>query len=442
MQKTILFISPGVPLPPTGGGTRSFHILKAAAATGTVDLVTFEPINSVERHQLTPLCNSITDQPLKIKPAETIMQKLIYRLCLIFPFFFSASTLNHEIGFFVRNRMIGMPLLRSVYFQWLLIAFRTKKGLPSIAHQLLNKNKKWQQQLSDKLNSSYDVLIIDFSYMGFLLHQINTDLFKKIIVNTHNVEHRLVRQSVADAVDNIEAKWIELQASLIEQGELDCLKIAHHVFCCSKEDQLKFQHMYPSAATGIVPNGVDLEYYKATQNTQQQQPLLLFTGSMNYGPNIDAVKWFIPEVFVPLQKKYPLLKLMIAGRKADKLGFKHMAGVIIENDPPDMRPFFEEAMMVVVPLRQGSGTRLKILEAAAMKKPIVTTSLGAEGLVLNANNLFLIANNAAEFISSIDLLLNNETLCNTLSDHAYNWVSANYSWAGIMQSVTRIINYN
>jgi polysaccharide biosynthesis protein PslH len=439
MKKKILFVTPGVPLPPTGGGTRSHHLLRAAAAAGSVDLLTFEHINNTDKEQLALFCNSITHQPLKIKPAETSLHKLRYRICLLFPFFFSASTLNHEIGFFVRNRMRSMPLLRTAYFHWLLLAFRTKKTMPSIAYQLLNKNKTWQQQLSNKLNTSYDVLIIDFSYMGFLFQQILPQRFKQIIVNTHNVEHTLMRQSAADAVDAIEAKWIELQANMIEQAEMNCLKIAHSVFCCSANDQLKFQQMHRAAVLHIVPNGVDLTYYKPAGLHQEKQ-LLLFTGTMNYGPNIDAMKWFIPNVFVPLQKKYPKLQLLIAGQKAGLAGFNSIPGVIVENDPPDMRPFFEESLIVVVPLRQGSGTRLKILEAAAMKKPVVSTSLGAEGLVITDNEILLSANNAAEFCESVEALLNNNKLCNKIADNAYNWVAANYSWHTIRQQVTQLIN--
>jgi polysaccharide biosynthesis protein PslH len=437
MQKKILFISPGVPLPPTGGGTRSFHILKAAAASGIVDLIVFEPVDSGERDQLSIFCNSITDQPAKTKPVETFLWKFTYRLCLVFPFLFSASTLNHEIGFFVRNRMLGMPFLRSVYFAWLLLAFRTKKELPSIAYQLLNKNKVWKRQLADKLKSPYDVLIIDFSYMGFLLQQINTDNFKKIIVNTHNVEHRLVRQSAAHAFDAIEAKWIELQASMIGKAELDCLKIADHVLCCSKEDQLQFSKIH-AAAIAIVPNGVDLEYYKPTQNIPQK-PMLLFTGTMNYGPNIDAVKWFIPEVFVPLQKKYPLLRLVIAGRKADQLGFNGMAGVVIENDPPDMRPFFEEAQVVVVPLRQGSGTRLKILEAAAMQKTVISTKLGAEGLDGLTDDMIRFSDTPSEFIQSLKELLEDRCLGKKMATNIHNWVVAHYSWESIRKQVETLL---
>jgi glycosyltransferase involved in cell wall biosynthesis len=160
---------------------------------------------------------------------------------------------------------------------------------------------------------------------------------------------------------------------------------------------------------------------------------------MNYFPNQQAVSWFTNKIFPILLEQHPKLIFTIAGKHADKLVFNSHPNIRVITNPEDMRPYFLEASIYIVPLQQGGGTRLKILEAAAMGKPIVSTHLGAEGLEnLNGTGIIL-TDNEQEFVEAINLLIENKALRNTLSSNLNKWVNKWYSWEKIGKEINEIV---
>lgn len=157
--------------------------------------------------------------------------------------------------------------------------------------------------------------------------------------------------------------------------------------------------------------------------------LLLFPGRMDYAPNLDALRFIIHELVPALRNDGSAIKLVIAGAQIPKWCF-HNSNEIISfySDVPDMRRFLSAADAVIVPLRFGSGTRLKILESFAARVPVVSTNKGAEGIDCRDGSHILIAqNNAHDFINKIKLLAANQILRQKLIDNAYNRVVQQYS---------------
>lgn len=426
-----MFSTPIPPLPPTGGGTRSYELLKVAARMGDVDLVCFQPLNEEQRQQLAAFSKRII-APLP-EPAQKQagkQWKLKYFGKLFLPFLFSASELNHELGFFVRHRLKSVPILRAIYFQWLLLFFKQRELLPAADYQVNGMFQPAAPAIHALQEEIYDLVFCDFTY--FTPHFLRKGLirYRHVVLNAHNAEYELVEQSGMTATDGVEKKWIQLQSGLMKEQEKRNLQLASLTFCCSEADQIKLQGLAPDAKLAVIPNGVDTDFFQPGIPTSNSSSLL-FTGTMNYYPNREAVKWFLQAVFPTLREKYPDLRFMIAGSNAAGLDIQDNKNIVLIDSPADMRPFFDAATLVVVPLLHGSGTRLKILEAAAMQKPIVSTSLGAEGLTGLSNDILLLADTAREMMHAIDRLISDTQLQMLLKKNARQWVLANYSWKQI-----------
>lgn len=439
-QKKILFTTPIPPLPPTGGGTRSYELLKATARMGDVELVCFQPLTGEQRRQLAVFCKRIIAPfPEPVQKPTGMTWKLTYYCKLFLPFLFSASELNHELAFFARNRFKSVPILRAIYFQWLLLFFKQWDLRPAADYQVNGMFQPADKDMHELQEANYDLVFCDFTY--FTPHFLRDGLirYQHIVLNAHNAEYELVEQSGMAASDGVEKKWIQLQTELMKQQEKQNLQLASLTFCCSDADQKKLQVLAPHAKLMVIPNGVDTDFFQPGVSTSNR-PSLLFTGTMNYYPNKEAVKWFLHAVFPALRDKYPDLHFMIAGSNAASLNIEDNKNVVLIDSPADMRPVFDAATLVVVPLLHGSGTRLKILEAAAMQKPIVSTTLGAEGLTGVSNDILLLADTAGEMMDAIDRLISNFQLQMQLKKNASQWVLGNYSWQQIGEKAVAELN--
>lgn len=437
--KKILFITPVIPLPPTGGGTRSFHILQALTALGETDLVCFQPLMPEEKERLHLFCKTIVSAPSTGagKHYTSLSRKLVF----LFPFFYSTQFLYDVTAYIINSKTKKeFPGLRFLVFNWLFFWLQLKQETALAMLHLNDKQTLFNQLLRDLPLTDYQVLAVDLSYLLPYFQKLTSAKFPQIIINAHNAEYDLFNQFARHQQGATEKKWMKWQATLIKDLETQSLANSSAVFCCSGTDRERFLQLDTGAKLFVIPNGVDDQYFKPTPSTGSKKTLL-FTGTMNYAPNVDAVAWLIHDIFKPLQKLIPDVQLIIAGRNTDSLAIDNIpVGVQLVNSPEDIRPYFNEAAVVVVPLRQGSGTRLKILEAAAMKKPIVSTTLGAEGLEGLTPDMICLADTAENFIMGIQQLLQEPSKGDKMAQQIYTWVTHNYSWQVIKEQVKDIVS--
>lgn len=207
----------------------------------------------------------------------------------------------------------------------------------------------------------------------------------------------------------------------------------------SAADQRFLRRFLPNAKISVVPNGVDTEYLMP-MNGEANEDILLFTGLMSYPPNIDAVEFFCLEILPLILSVLPSARLYIVGRGAGprvtRLAAHH--GVHVTGPVEDMRPYFSKASVVVVPLRNGGGTRLKILEALAMGKAVVSTSVGAEGLEVQDGEHLILADSPLHFARETVSLLRDGRRRKILGEQGRQLVETHYSWnfaGGLLASV-------
>jgi glycosyltransferase involved in cell wall biosynthesis len=254
----------------------------------------------------------------------------------------------------------------------------------------------------------------------------------RLICNTQNIEFHAYDRCGQLASTDVAAQWWQVQSSIVKKVERAAFAACDLVVACSEGDKQMAVELVPSANVCVAGNGVDTSYFRpASDRRQSKEPTLLMTGGFEYLPNIDAVQYFTQQVFPLIKQRQPDCRFVVAGLKAgaalQQLGIDDPA-VSAVSDPPDMRPEFERAWVVVVPLRAGGGTRLKILEAMAMECPVVSTRLGAEGVPYIDGQHLLLADTPQEFADSVVSLLSDASLRNRLVVEAGSFVRQYYDW--------------
>jgi glycosyltransferase involved in cell wall biosynthesis len=182
----------------------------------------------------------------------------------------------------------------------------------------------------------------------------------------------------------------------------------------------------------VVPNGVDCEHFRPV-GLELPGRTLLFFGALDYYPNVDAILSFHDAIWPRLRDRYPDLELDIVGRQppAAVRALASDARIGVSGFVDDIRPWIERASVVVVPLRAGSGTRLKVLEAMAMARPVVSTRIGVEGLDVVDGTHLLVADSTEEFAHAVEMFLDDPGMGRALGLTGRALVEAHYDWRAI-----------
>jgi len=199
-----------------------------------------------------------------------------------------------------------------------------------------------------------------------------------------------------------------------------------------------------SSKVFVLPNGYNETYfnYQLHQRSLTKYPSVLFCGALDYSPNVDAINWFAKDIWPRIRKKEPHAVWTIIGKSpGEDLGYlKRMDGVEFVGEVPDVRPYYQSRWVQVVPLRIGGGTRLKIVESLGMKCPVVSTSLGAQGLNLSHQKDIILADTEEAFAQEILRLLNSPEVRNRLEINGLNTVLNEYRWEQLGNQLNQYIH--
>ena len=258
-----------------------------------------------------------------------------------------------------------------------------------------------------------------------------------VILFAHNVEHMIWRR-----LTEVESRpWrrlpLELEWRKMRRFEARACNDADLTVAVSDVDRDLLAAGAPRARVRAIPTGVDIGYF-APADTTEQPARLVFTGSMDWYPNEDAMLHFIAAVLPRIRRQVPAASLTIVGRRpsARLREAAAAAGVEVTGTVDDVRPFIADAEVYVVPLRVGGGTRLKIFEALAMGKAVVSTSIGAEGLPLVSGQQFIQADDPEAFATAVITLLKDPERRRALGSGGRRLVEERYSWPQVAREFT------
>ncbi len=284
------------------------------------------------------------------------------------------------------------------------------------------------QTLLDKLLKVNSFDIIQCEFPSLAMYRYESDAIK--IIDCHNVEFDNFRR-MAKVKNPLKKMYYRLESYKFYQEETAICKKQDALFVTSDRDISIFDEEVPEVPKYLVPNGVDASYFLPSKTTPKPYSMI-FVGMMKYVPNYDGMIYFLDEIFPRIQEQFPEATITIIG-KNPPTSITRRAGknVIVTGFVEDTRPYIENASVYVVPLRMGGGTRLKIIEALSMKKPLVTTSIGCEGIDIENKESALIADDPQEFADAVMKLFSNKELCKKLTDSGYKIVIDKYRWKSI-----------
>ena len=388
----ILFLSPTVPYPLTDGGRiRVFNLLKQIATKNRVTLLALET------------------QPTD---AEGVAQL-------------------QQLGIQV-HLVPNAPTLPPVSFGTLLKAFLKRQPITVARYDLPAYRQKFKELVE---TGSFNLV----HYEMFHTAQFHTETRLPGVLSQQNVDSAIWRRLCSETTNPFYKFAYWTQQLAFQRYERVLSPKFDAVTCTSDIDAAVFQRHCARDAIEIIPNGVDVTHYQPDFSAEAPAHLI-YIGSMDWYPNEDAVSFFADEVLPRIQENVPDVRFSIVGgnpsARVQKL--TERKGVIVTGRVPEIKPYFAEATVFVVPLRIGSGTRLKILEALAMGKAIVSTSVGAEGLDLKDSEEIFISDEPEAFADAVTRLLTDAPLRRRVGENGRARVEQDYDWRSIGEKLHQL----
>jgi len=295
------------------------------------------------------------------------------------------------------------------------------------------RSADYRRRLSRLLESrTFDLIVCDFLFPAVNLP---THLPCPAVIFTHNVESEIWRRHATTKTGAVGRLLYGRQYQRMLRYEGRTLARFDGILAVSDADRQMFAGRYPDTKAipmYIVPTGVDTDYFRPS-GTPSHPAELVFTGSMDWLPNQDAMRYFCRHILPRVRAEEPAVRLTIVGRSPTPavLSLAKEAGVEVTGRVDDVRPYMNDAAVYVVPLRIGGGTRLKIFEAMAMGKAVVSTTVGAEGLPVVDGEHLLIADEPGSFADAIGRLIRDVGQRERLGSAARDLVLERYDWSAV-----------
>jgi len=374
----ILILTPFLPYPlDQGGKIRIFNIIKNLAASHNITLAAIVDDQSVA--ELGPLRDLCTEVVLVERPARLWADR--------FSFFTGHAPYN-------------------------------------VIRYCSDEMRRVLRQLQQR--TPFDLVQIEFTMMWQY-----ADLFAgtQVVLDAHNIEYKNVQQIGGGATS-----WLWRQLYLVEERRLRAVEERAWRECAlcfavsEKERQEIAAFIGNETKVVTAANGVDVERF-AFRPKSKKEKKILFLGGMDYTPNLDAARYFLGEVFPIIRLAEPEAQVLLVGRELGKLGeYALLPGVECHESVPEVLPWFYQADLLAVPLRQGAGTRIKVLEAMAAGLTVVATSKGCEGIGAENGREILVADTPEEFAAAALRIMHDPEQGDALAQSARCLVVEHYTW--------------
>lgn len=386
----VLVLTPSFPSPTWGAGTRNYYLLKTLARYHTVSLLSL--IDHEEDREKQALLQDV------VSAIRCVMRPPIKRKRL------------RQLSYMARFQPYSLAL---------------------------NEFDEVQTALDEMLaEEAYDAVLFESALMS----RYRLPATVKRIVDQHNIEYELFWRTYRNESTGWRKWYNWCESSLLKPDEIALCRQADLVLTTSEQDQATLKHLLPATSIEVVPNGVDIEIFQ-NNSTEQIPDQIIFTGAMNYYPNIDAVLTFARNCWPLIRAQIPSATWIIVGREPslEVRSLGELPGVTVTGGVPDVRSYLASSVVALAPLQVGGGTRLKILEAFAMGKAVVSSSVGCEGLAVVPAEHLLVADQPEEFARAVVQLLQNVEMRTRFGKAGRALVEEKYSWERSGAQLLRVL---
>ncbi|MCC7054107.1 MAG: glycosyltransferase [Gemmatimonadaceae bacterium] len=263
----------------------------------------------------------------------------------------------------------------------------------------------------------------------------------RVIFNWHNIESEAMAR-FAETTPSAGRRWYaRMTARKLARTEREILHSGFGHVVCSRREQEQLAALAPRARIAVAENGVDCAAFTPRGAHVPGDVHLVFVGSMDYFPNVDAAQHFVTTTWPAMRARFPAARLSIVGANPTEAvrALASVPGVTVTGTVPDVRPYYDGALASIVPLRTGGGTRLKILESMAIGTPVISTVIGAEGIDVTDGETVLLADAAtpAEWVAQVERLASDPAARRRMSAAVRTLASERYDWVQIGREMVR-----
>ena len=313
---------------------------------------------------------------------------------------------------------------------------RVLRGLASQLPYILQKYRSSKivghQRNFVRADGKPPVVLCDFLEMA---ENVDWSLPCPKVLFQHNVESMIWDRYYSTETNPLKKAYFNYERKRMARYEAEACNRFDLVFTVSEEDRHTLRNRFGvTCPIEVLETGVDTDFFQPLPNHAPTPGRLTFLGSMDWMPNIDGVRWFVDEVLPLVRKQFPSASLDIVGRRPGS-EIRRMAekapAINVIADVPDVRPHIANSDVFIVPLRIGGGSRIKIYEAMAMDRPVVSTTIGAEGLPVVADQHIAIGDTPAEFAGQVVQLLQDSERRQSISRSGYEFVTQNHQWKNV-----------
>jgi glycosyltransferase involved in cell wall biosynthesis len=297
--------------------------------------------------------------------------------------------------------------------------------------------KAFAQKITEILRKdTYDIIQLETLQMATYLDILRKYSEAPVVLRAHNIEHKIWQRIAENCHNPFKRFYLNHLYHSLRRFEIGILNKMDGIIAITPVDARNLDRLSHSTNIISIPFGINLE--SLPENPLQPEEASLFhIGSMNWYPNEEGIKWLISEVWPAVTKKQPGIELHLAGRyMTDWLLKLSVPRIIVDGEVPDVWEYMQKYSIMVVPLFSGSGIRIKIVEAMAAGKAIITTAIGAEGINYENGVHLLIAKDAKSFTDAIVKLCNDKTLRDTLGKNARLLIAKEHDNNKLMQKLT------
>jgi polysaccharide biosynthesis protein PslH len=283
------------------------------------------------------------------------------------------------------------------------------------------------QRLIDRVAAAQRVDVVQIESTLLSIFRLPKDAL--VIVDEHNIDYEYYDRMRENERSPLRRAFYRLEQLRFRRFEQRCWREVDGCVMTSEREAAEVRQVAPETPAIGVPNGVDVDYFQPSEEPVEPRTIV-FNGTLDYRPNLDGAAFLVEQILPRLRERHPDVRVILVGRgsRAD-LGSFTGPGVEVTGEVPDVRPYLARAAVVAVPIRTGSGTRLKVVEGLAMGKPMVSTTLGCEGVDVRHEEHLLIADTAEAFAESLARLLDDPDYGEALGRAGRRKMVDEYSWA-------------
>lgn len=278
-------------------------------------------------------------------------------------------------------------------------------------------------------HEQFDIIHLESIYVTPYIDVIRKHSNAKMVIRMHNIEHQIWDRLAENESNPVMKLVYRVNKRQLERMEKTILQRVDGYMTISEPDYRFFSQTAPNKPGMVIPFGIDMDQYELEDDyIASDKPSLCHIGSMNWSPNKEGIEWFLDDVWPLIHEAHPDLHFTIAGHGTpDSLMQRKDGNVTFAGTVPDANEFMLDHDLMIVPLLSGSGVRVKIVEAMALGRVVVTTSVGAEGLAVENGKHLFIADTPEDFLAVIDKCIQTPDLCSIISENARDFISLHHN---------------